>query len=297
VSEKAIGDERRMPFFWITVAVTKLIRSQYVKDKGRLVPILDDDPGLSQVNSVYQALVEIANEARAREATGESSSTFVTERAKVALYAGCSVKTVDRVVIFLERIGLVSVERRRKQGGKGHLPSRYTLIEPDSGGGDSESPGSDRESRGGGDSESHNNSRSKNSQEGGKPPKTSSKKVGRHAVTDAEYELAGAVVATFNEIFDTAVSTDAHLVPVVGRIRERPELNATQHRKVMEAVAAGRQWWDTPAPRIVYGNAARFEESIEAARAVHRRRSKTARQGSDANERRRQARREQGLDD
>jgi hypothetical protein len=123
------------------------------------------------------------------------------------------------------------------------------------------------------------------------------KEVNRKPVSDAEYELAAAIVTAFNAIFDTAVSTDAHLVPVVGRIRERPELTDAQHRKVMEAVATGRQWWDTPAPRIVYGNAARFEESIEAARAAHRQRSKTTRQGSDANERRKRTRREQGLDD
>lgn len=93
------------------------------------------------------------------------------------------------------------------------------------------------------------------------------KSVAKKPVTDAEHSLATAIVAAFNEIAGTSLSVDAHLTPIVGRIRERPKADAAQHRTLIEAVFAGEHWWTgPPSPRVIYGNAGQFEQSIELAR-------------------------------
>jgi hypothetical protein len=81
------GDQRRAPFLWVTVAAMKRIRAG----------LTDDDPGLTPVLAVYLALAEIANQNRTRTAIGEESESFVTERRKIAAYAGVHVRTVTRV--------------------------------------------------------------------------------------------------------------------------------------------------------------------------------------------------------
>lgn len=94
-------------------------------------------------------------------------------------------------------------------------------------------------------------------------------RVGKKPVSDDEYSLATSVVAAFNETAGTSLSVDPHLTPIVGRIRERPALTAAQHRKIIEAVFAAEHWWTgPPSPRVIYGNAAQFEQSIEIARHV-----------------------------
>jgi hypothetical protein len=101
------------------------------------------------------------------------------------------------------------------------------------------------------------------------PARTTPKpKVGSKVVTDAEYALATGTVAAFNEIFGTKLTTDPHLTPIVMRVREHPRMNAGHHRRVIGAVFAGDHWWKgTPGPKIIYGNAAQFEQSVELARA------------------------------
>jgi hypothetical protein len=87
--------------------------------------------------------------------------------------------------------------------------------------------------------------------------------------TEAELDLAAAVVSQFNSSAGTALSVDAYLSPIVARIREHPELAADDHRVAIEAVFAGEHWWKgRPSPRIIYGNAGQFEQSIELARAA-----------------------------
>jgi hypothetical protein len=110
-----------------------------------------------------------------------------------------------------------------------------------------------------------------------KTPKTPSrKKVGGKVVTDDEFTLAAAVVSQFNSSAGTELTTEPHLTPIVGRIRERPKLTAEQHGKIVEAVFAGDNWWTgPPTPKIIYGNPAIFEQSIELARARSKRRRGT----------------------
>lgn len=97
------------------------------------------------------------------------------------------------------------------------------------------------------------------------PPR---KKVGGKAVTDAEYSLTSEIVAAFNQAAGTAVTADAHLTPIVGRIREKPDLTAEDHRGIIAAVFAVPWWSGAPGPNVIYGNAAQFERSIETWRAA-----------------------------
>lgn len=119
------------------------------------------------------------------------------------------------------------------------------------------------------------------------------KKVGGKVVSDDEFTLAAAVVSLFNSSAGTELTTDAHLTPIVGRCRERPKLTEEQHGKIIEAVFAGERWWKGPAtPKIIYGNPAIFEQSIELAREQ----AKKATKRFDVNAEAERIRREQGLD-
>lgn len=150
-----------------------------------------------------------------------------------------------------------------------------------------------------GDSQSEkNNSQSENRSNKGtvKEPsqnrKRPKKEVGRKTVSDDEYSLAAAVVVAFNSSAGTDLSVDAHLTPIVGRIREKPDYTEAHHRKIIEAVFAGEHWWTgPPTPRVIYGNPAIFEQSIELARAAAKKPGVI-----DVNAEAEQMRREQGLD-
>jgi hypothetical protein len=119
------------------------------------------------------------------------------------------------------------------------------------------------------------------------------KKVGGKVVSDDEFALAAAVVSLFNSSAGTELTTEAHLTPIVGRIRERPKLTEEQHGKIIAAVFAGDHWWTgPPTPKIIYGNAGIFEQSIELARAAAKKQTKAF----DVNAEARRIRKEQGLE-
>lgn len=132
----------------------------------------------------------------------------------------------------------------------------------------------------------------------GEDNKSVRKKVGRKVVTDSEFDLATAVVASFNTTAGTKLSVDPHLTPIVGRIRERPDLTAEHHAQLIEAVFAGDHWWtDPPGPRIIYGNAAQFEQSLEIARRYWASRSESSDDpGAALNAELERTRKEQGLE-
>lgn len=138
---------------------------------------------------------------------------------------------------------------------------------------------------------STNNKEPSKKRQQGKRPK---REVNRKTVSDDELTLAAAVVVAFNERAGTALSVDAHLTPIVGRIREKPDYTEAHHRKIIEAVFDGDHWWTgPPTPRIIYGNAAIFEGSIELARAAVKKQESTY----DVNAEAARIRREQGLDE
>jgi hypothetical protein len=273
---RGLVDGRRPPFVWTTVASIKAVREG----------IAASDPSLSSLRSVYDALIEVANEQRSRPEVGGDSESFTATRERVATYSGTSTKTVSRGLKALERIGVLHIERREDR----QLPNVYMLVEPGCTPPGSQSPPPGSQSPGDPGSQSPTTTQEEKKTTKKKPPV---KTVNKKAVTDAELALAAAVVSDFNEIAGTALSVDAHLTPIVGRIREKPKLEAKHHRMVIEAVFEGEHWWDAPGPRIIYGNAAQFETSIEMARA----RSKKKKGTVDVNAEAARIRREQGLDE
>lgn len=243
----SLVDQRRAPFVWTTIAAIKAIREG----------VTASDPSLSSLRSVYDALIEVANEQRSRPGIGDDSDSFTATRERVASYSGTSTKTVSRGLKALERVGVLRVERREER----QLPSLYVLIEP---GTQSPTPGSQSP----GDPGSQSPTTTKEEKDKAKK-KAAVKTVNSKPVSEDELILAAAVVVSFNEIFGTALTVDPHLTPIVGRIREKPKLNADHHRMVIEAVFEGEHWWNgAPSLRIIYGNAAQFETSIELARAA-----------------------------
>lgn len=95
-------------------------------------------------------------------------------------------------------------------------------------------------------------------------------KVAGKKVTGAEYALATEIIAAFNQAAGSQVTVDAHLSPVVGRIRQRPDLTAEDHRCIIASVFAVPWWSGAPGPAVIYGNAEIFERSLETWRAAPR---------------------------
>lgn len=115
--------------------------------------------------------------------------------------------------------------------------------------------------------------------------------VNRKPVTDAEYALASEIVSSFNAIAGTSYTADAHLTPIVGRIREHPKLEARHHSAVILHAFKDPWWRGHPSPRVIYGNAGQFESSVEAARLAQKKSKGTV----NPNAERKRVRREQGL--
>lgn len=120
------------------------------------------------------------------------------------------------------------------------------------------------------------------------------KAVAGKVVTDDELELTAAIIRSFNAVAGTALREEdsPHTTPIVGRIRERPDLTAENHDYLIRAVFEGDNWWTNPAsPKIIYGNAGQFEQSVEIARAKMRANA----EAYDVNEATARIRKEQGL--
>lgn len=107
-------------------------------------------------------------------------------------------------------------------------------------------------------------------------------KVAGKLVTAAELGLANQIVAAFNVTAGSAFTVDAHLVPIVGRIREHPDLAADDHARIIR-VNFLRPWWkDRPTPKVIYGNAAAFEAALARAQGSNRGRRTTGEQVDEA---------------
>lgn len=90
--------------------------------------------------------------------------------------------------------------------------------------------------------------------------------VNRKRVTDEEWELAGSILAAFNEIAGTGYTVAAHCRPIVMRLREHPELGLEEHQQTIAASFRDPWWKGHPGPQVVYGSAAVFEQALEKAR-------------------------------
>jgi hypothetical protein len=235
--------------------------------------------------AIYFALCEMANEQRARGQVGSGDSArFRTAKSAIGEQAGVSGKSVERACAELARIGLLKVENDRQGENRPGRPSYYRLLDHDptydssshvensertTAVRTSSDSSSDVDAEGTTDVRTSlyrgKKEQKKEKHTEGERPKS---KVGGKPVTDAEYLLTDSIVAAFNAAAGTAVTTDAHLVPVVGRIREKPDLTADEHRAIIAAVFALPWWAGGASPAVIYGNAAQFERSIETWRAA-----------------------------
>ncbi len=105
-------EARRIAFSFVGRGAADLLRSAF------------DDKQFRVARSVYDALTELASEAR-------SNSEFSAQRVDVARRARVCVKTVDNYVKRFEDLGLVAVDRRRGGRRGGNLPNLYRLLEVD----------------------------------------------------------------------------------------------------------------------------------------------------------------------
>jgi hypothetical protein len=184
-------------------------------------------------------------------------------QAELVEKTGLAERTVREHLNLFEDRGLIAKEPRLKIKGRGRASDIYRLA-----GGDDQ-PATDGRPTG---NSQHDQPATDNTpliEEPPKEPPKNQKRVGKKVVSDTELALAAAVVSLFNSYAGTGLSVYAHLTPIFGRNPEKPDYTETHHRKIIEAVFAGEHWWSgAPTPRIIYGNAGIFEQSIELARAA-----------------------------
>lgn len=188
---------------------------------------------------------------------GEEPSVYNTQEDWVKQMPWLTLRTLQRVIDRLREKDLIEIRQPEGTNRRSHYLIKYDNL-----------PCSEA-AKVAASSRQNGGLTSTSSKKSSKNQKSESKKtVGRKIVTDDELTLAAAVVLQFNSSAGTALSVDAHLTPIVGRIRERPDYTEAHHRKIIEAVFAGDHWWTgPPTPKIIYGNAGIFEQSIELAKA------------------------------
>ncbi len=265
-----VRDGRTPPFVWASVSALEYLREQWDGPQAGVRV----GTGLS----VYHAFTELANEDHARTSIGSDSGKFRTSRKRICECSGVSDKPVDKACRELERIGLLHIERVRADGTQPERPGSihtYTLMEPPETYGstpqvsDSEptepvptSYGASPEVKNKpADSVPSPPNKKKNNQEG---KKTARPSVNRKPVTETEYALASEIIAAFNEAAGSEFTVDAHLTPIVGRIREKPDLTADDHRQIIAGNFSDPWWKGAPGPEVIYGNAGQFERSMHA---------------------------------
>lgn len=88
--------------------------------------------------------------------------------------------------------------------------------------------------------------------------------VNRKPVTEKEYELGSEIIEAFNAEAGSDYTFEAHFIPIVGRIREKPDLTADQHRAILAATFRAPWWEGHAGPEVVYGKASQFEKAMQA---------------------------------
>lgn len=89
-------------------------------------------------------------------------------------------------------------------------------------------------------------------------------KVNRVPVSDEHMKIAEGIVAAFNEHAGTRFTAIAHLVPLVMRIREHPELGLPDHQRIIRHQLAAPWWKGPPGLNVIYGQGALFERAMHA---------------------------------
>lgn len=217
----------------------------------------------------------------ARYANGDGEA--FPSRKTLADRMRCSLDTIDRTVAELESAGALQVAKRRRTDG-GDTSNLYVLNEANPG--SDTAPGAANEGYPPSRTEPAPRTRETSSNESQeelppivprstaalatveRPPLPANRPVaiGKKRVTDREYGLAVALLAVFNEKFDSNYSGIDWVRKIILRVREHPEIPPDAHAAVVYAVAAGKHWWDgDPTPSVVWGNAGIFERNLHAA--------------------------------
>ncbi len=228
-------------------AISWVLKHSTAEKGDRLVLIVLADHASNDGTDAYPAVATIAHEAR------------MSERA------------VQYALRRLERDGHISSEGPVDRGRGDRQPTRYTVL---MGGADSAPRGADgvqtTTSRGAnGDGHGVQGIAPEPSLEPPSNRKTEGhphRRVSRKVVTKEEWELAGQIIEVFNEVAGTRLTLEANYVPIIGRIREKPQYELRHHRKIIERNFARPWWHGPPGVQVIYGNAAQFESSIEVAR-------------------------------
>jgi DNA-binding MarR family transcriptional regulator len=213
------------------------------------------EQGRQRSLSPTQRYVLVAYGDNANEAEGKCWP----DKGEIIDKTGYSQATVYRAVRELETEGLLTFAKDEK--GRECV---YLSVPWDSQG---ENRNSQSENRNSQPEKNHSQSEKRSNKGTVKEPSKNRRTVDRKPVTKAELSLAAVVVDLFNSAAGTDAKLDAHLTPIVMRIRERPEYGERQHRAIIEATLEGERWWSGPPTlRIIYGNPGAFESAIEKAR-------------------------------
>lgn len=88
-------------------------------------------------------------------------------------------------------------------------------------------------------------------------------------VSADEMAVAAAIVATINRVAESNFGVGPHLTAIVGRVRERPSMDASKHVRLIES-AFRLKWWERmgrsrgrATPAVIYGNSRVFEQVIQ----------------------------------
>jgi len=81
-------------------------------------------------------------------------------------------------------------------------------------------------------------------------------------VTESEHDLCDAILAAFNEVAGTDYRAADFRRGIIGRIRERPDLDAAAHRELIERNFASPWWKGSASPAVIYGKTQVFENCL-----------------------------------
>jgi hypothetical protein len=93
-------------------------------------------------------------------------------------------------------------------------------------------------------------------------------KVGSRRVTPEEMAKALMALAEWNRQAGQAIGIGSVLKPIVGRIRERPSMDAAKHVRLVQS-AWRLRWWERRGkgqrakPQVIWGNAQVFEQVVQ----------------------------------
>lgn len=168
---------------------------------------------------------------------------------RIAREAGLADRSVQRALRALETSGWLRIEQRKSDGE--NESNLYFATVPDGYehdlGGDAPSPKDVTE----------------DAKDPETPPSPRPAVVNRIRTTEAERELAAAVLADFNRQAGTRYTSPDFLGKIIMRHREHPELDAAAHGDVIRRQLA-RPWWNGAAsPSVIYGNGGLFERALQ----------------------------------